>query len=90
MACKLCTDPDGAACFPLYGIGPHVHLVDGRTMLIPGAQMAGYTPNPQDTGFGWHWCPACGDGKPEGAECPSPLLKPACDLSKEGGCDSCQ
>lgn len=52
MPCDLCTDPDGVACFPLYGIGP------GKQ----GA--AGFTPDPAEPGCGTWWCPACGDGRP--------------------------
>lgn len=80
MSCDMCTDPDGAPCFPLYGIGPHIHHPGGGTTLLPGAQMAGYTPNLEEPGYGTHWCPHCGDGKPEGAAPTTPILK---DLNLE-------
>ena len=64
----MCTDPDGAACFPLYGIGPHIHKPRGGTVLLPGVAMPGYTENPNEPGHGVHWCPHCGDGKPESME----------------------
>ena len=72
MSCKKCRDPDGVACFPVYGIGPHLHNTDGSTVLLPGAAMAGYTENPDEPGHGVHWCPFCGDGNP------------AADQTKEG------
>lgn len=31
--CEHCTDPDGAACYPQYGLGPHVHRVAGGWLL---------------------------------------------------------
>ena len=63
MACELCTDPDGMACFPLYGLGSHVHLPEGGTVMLPNDPHTGFTPNPDEPGMGWHWCPACGDGR---------------------------
>jgi hypothetical protein len=34
MSCDYCTDPDGAPCFPLYGVGPHIHEgIDGNPLL---------------------------------------------------------
>lgn len=66
MSCELCTDPDGVPCFPMYGLGPHVHKpgpMRGSTVLIE--QVAdGFTPEPNDPGMGVWWCPHCGDGKP--------------------------
>lgn len=68
MSCEMCTDSDGVACFPMYGLGPHSHPQGGGSVLIPGATMAGYTENPAEPGHGWHWCPSCGDGKSAAAE----------------------
>lgn len=72
MSCALCTDPDGEPCFPMYGLGPHVHavahnaprgLILGGTVLLE--QVAdGFTPDPDEPGMGTWWCPVCGDGKP--------------------------
>lgn len=66
MSCEYCTDPDGAACFPMYGIGPHKHIrAFAGTVILHGPAIPGYTPNPDEPGFGVHWCPHCGDGKPD-------------------------
>lgn len=66
MSCEHCTDEDGVGCFPVYGIGPHVHAagpIIGSTVLIE--QVAdGFTPEPNDPGMGVWWCPYCGDGRP--------------------------
>ena len=51
MPCKLCTDPDGVACFPVYGTGQQ------------GAD--GFTPDSAEPGFGTWWCIHCGHGKPD-------------------------
>lgn len=75
MSCEMCTDPDGAPCFPLYSIGPHIHQPGGGTILLPGAAMAGYTENPDEPGHGWHWCPHCGEGKPDDTQPTTPILK---------------
>jgi hypothetical protein len=68
MGCPQCTDPDGAECFPLYGIGPHTHRagpVIGSTVPLPAEQWPeGYTEDPECPGMGTWWCPACGSGKP--------------------------
>lgn len=67
MSCKLCTDPDGAACFPLYGLGPHTHKPGpmlGSTVMDEKQEADGFTPDPACPGMGVWWCPHCGDGKP--------------------------
>lgn len=69
MSCGQCTDPEGIACFPQYGLGPHSHEAsDSAWMHTAKArtyQAVGYTPNPAEDGMGWWWCPSCGDGKPD-------------------------
>lgn len=70
MACEHCTDPDGACCFPVYGIGPHTHRhgpVIGSTEPLPRDQWPteGYTEDSDSPGMGVWWCPFCGAGKPE-------------------------
>ena len=65
----MCTDPDGAPCFPLYGLAPHVHKPDRIEFdLTP---VAGFTPDSDDPTNGVHWCPHCGDGRPE-TDAPKP------------------
>lgn len=74
MACAMCTDPDGAACFPLYGLGPHKHRsgpILGSTQLLPDQTAEGFTPDPDEPGMGTWWCPHCGEGKPADAIQPS-------------------
>lgn len=66
MPCEQCTDPDGEACFPLYGLGPHRH-VSGVT-IMEEQSAPGFTPDPDVPGLGTWWCPHCGDGKPEAKE----------------------
>lgn len=37
MSCEKCTDPDGEACFPVYGLGPHKHVGEsfiGSTVML--------------------------------------------------------
>ena len=63
MPCEMCTDPDGIACFPMYGLGPHHHEGGGTTLTEKSAP--GFTPDPDCPGMGVWWCPHCGDGKPE-------------------------
>lgn len=66
MSCEHCTDPDGVACFPLYGLGPHVHApgpILGSTRLLE-QEAIGFTPDPDEYGMGTWWCPHCGDGRP--------------------------
>lgn len=66
MSCEYCTDPDGAACFPLYGVAPHTHDVLGRTIPAPRDQWPGNFREDKDCpGMGLYWCQYCGDGKPE-------------------------
>lgn len=70
MSCERCIDPDGIPCFPQYGPAPHVHVPheSGAFMIkqdIPRDQWSGFTEDPEWPGFGTHWCPYCGDGKPE-------------------------
>ena len=69
MACERCTDPSGACCFPVYGVGPHTHRpgpVIGSTEPLTEEQWPdGYTEDPDAPGLGVWWCPQCGAGKPE-------------------------
>lgn len=65
MSCEACTDPDGVPCFPIYGIGPHVHRTDGSTQPTPKDQWPmAYREDPNCPGHGVYWCPVCGDGNP--------------------------
>jgi hypothetical protein len=69
MSCYMCTDEDGADCFPLYGLGPHEHRPGpmlGSTVILDDKQdeVAGFTPDPAEPGMGVWWCPQCGSGKP--------------------------
>lgn len=68
MPCKLCSDPAGMGCFPLYGLGPHSHPTPTSTLLEEQTAYPGFTPNPDEPGMGWHWCPRCGDGHPSLSE----------------------
>lgn len=68
----MCTDPDGAPCFPLHGLAPHTHKPD--SIEFHTAPVQGFTPDPGDPTHGVHWCPHCGDGKP--AEPTAPKFSP--------------
>jgi len=65
MSCEKCTDPDGVGCFPIYGLGPHLHGAGylGATVILP-QEAEGFTPDPDEPGMGVWWCPYCEDGKP--------------------------
>lgn len=68
--CELCTDPDGAACFPQYGVGPHTHAA-GTWKSEPTPQdqwPINYREDAENPGHGVWWCPNCGCGKPKDAE----------------------
>lgn len=72
MPCEYCIDPDGAPCFPMYGIGPRTHAGSGgnpllgRTIMSPREDWPeNYRENPNEPGFGVWWCPHCGHGKPD-------------------------
>lgn len=72
MSCEYCTDPDGAPCFPIYGVGPHTHAgiagnpLLGETIPLPREEWPeNYRENPNEPGHGVWWCPHCGDGKPD-------------------------
>lgn len=74
MPCALCTDPDGEACYPQYGVAPHIcfHQIPGATIgqskLVPPEQWPpNFMPDPDNPGHGTYWCVHCGDGKPEAA-----------------------
>lgn len=64
MSCEYCTDPNGEACFPLYGVGPHAHPPEGGTVMLPDSAWVGYTPDPASPGEGVYWCPYCDSGNP--------------------------
>lgn len=64
MTCQQCIDPDGEACFPVYGLGPHTHDSTGKTIMEQDQAWPGFTPDPDCPGMGVHWCPSCGEGKP--------------------------
>jgi hypothetical protein len=69
MSCTYCTDPDGVACFPIYGLGPHRHEGEnwiGSTVMLPKEEWpTNYLEKPEGSGQGVWWCEHCGDGKPE-------------------------
>lgn len=68
--CELCTDPDGAACYPHYGVGPHTHAA-GTWKSEPMPQdrwPINYREDAENPGHGVWWCPNCGCGKPNDAE----------------------
>lgn len=72
MSCKHCTDPNGEACFPQYGVGPHTHEERngipffGSTKTLPREDWPdNYREDPNTPGLGVWWCPYCGEGKPE-------------------------
>lgn len=68
MTCYLCTDPDGFACTPIYGPGPHRHDDSMKTIPLPKDEWpSNYQEDPDAPGFGTYWCPVCGEGKPEAA-----------------------
>lgn len=80
MSCEKCTDPDGEACFPLYGVGPHRHelsdmfypLVGMKTVPLPPTEWpANYEEDPDCPGNGVWWCPYCGEGKPQPKDTPN-------------------
>lgn len=70
MSCEYCTDPDGAPCFPIYGLGPHQHTTQHNGMIIGSYPLPSetwpenYREDPDCPGHGVWWCPQCGDGKP--------------------------
>lgn len=65
MACKYCTDPDGVSCFPVYGVGPHIHT-SGVTKIIGKEDWpTNFKEDPDCPGLGVWWCPHCGDGAPD-------------------------
>lgn len=63
MSCEMCTDPDGAACFPLHGLAPHRHTETAIEFKL--APVDGFTPDADDPTQGTWWCPYCGDGMPQ-------------------------
>lgn len=73
MSCEHCTDPEGDACYPQYGVGPHIcfHQIPGarigQSQPLPREQWpANYLENPDEPGCGVWWCPKCGEGQPQG------------------------
>ena len=73
MSCEHCTEPDGFACFPVYGIGPHTHNEKRQTVQLPPDQWPeNYQEDPDCPGMGVWWCPYCGDGKPADSLTPPP------------------
>jgi len=72
MSCQHCTDPDGQACFPIYGVGPHRHeggTIIGSTRMLPKEEWpANFEEDPECPGLGVWWCPECGDGSPAAAQ----------------------
>lgn len=68
MACNFCTDPDGEACFPSYGVGPHTHAgaqITGSTQPLPKNEWpSNYREDEACPGMGVWWCSHCGDGRP--------------------------
>lgn len=68
MSCEYCTDPDGAPCFPIYGVGPHRHQGDswiGSTVMLDKSEWPdNYREDPDCPGCGVYWRPQCGDGNP--------------------------
>ncbi len=69
MGCEYCTDHDGAACYPVYGLGPHTHAGNGNwirstTMLPQTNWPTNYSEDPDCPGMGVWWCKHCGEGKP--------------------------
>lgn len=71
MSCEYCTDPDGASCFPTYGLGPHIHVTNtfgGKTVALSKEQWpSNYREDKDCPGMGLWWCEHCGDGKPDDA-----------------------
>lgn len=66
MGCHICLDPDGFSCFPVYGVGPHRHDSNLKTIPLPRSEWpANYLEDPDCPGMGTYWCPACGNGKPQ-------------------------
>jgi hypothetical protein len=74
MSCEFCTDPDGAACFPVYGLAPHRHVgtsMIGSTVTLPQKEWpANFTEDPECPGMGVWSCPNCGAGKHDDKERP--------------------
>lgn len=75
MSCEHCTDPDGAPCYPSYGVAPHTCFYKipgatiGQSVLLPRDQWPdNFIEAEQDPGHGIYWCPNCGEGKPDGAQ----------------------
>jgi hypothetical protein len=64
MSCEFCTDPDGFACFPVYGVGPHKcfwkipQAVIGESIPLPREEWPeNYAEDPDHPGMGTYWCP---------------------------------
>lgn len=77
MSCEYCTDPDGAACFPLYGLGPHTHTCNGSwigsTIMEPKENWpSNYREDADCPGMGVWWCEHCGDGNPDNEQKATP------------------
>ena len=67
MSCEMCTDENGEACFPVYGLAPHSHS-DGllSTQINDAAEWPdNFTPDPDEPGMGTWSCPHCRSGKPK-------------------------
>lgn len=71
MACEYCTDDDGSALYPIYGMGPHRHDMTngwiGSTRAIPAEDWPDNfvpDPDPEWSNHGTWYCPRCRDGMP--------------------------
>ncbi len=68
MPCEWCIDPDGALCYPSYGIAPHTYSdkLSFVPVILPRDQWPdNFREDPDNPGCGtYQWCPKCEDGKP--------------------------
>lgn len=72
MSCEHCTDENGEACYPMYGVGPHRHEGDGMlgsTVILPRDEWpSNYWEDPECPGLGVWTCPYCSSAEPAPAE----------------------
>ena len=66
MSCEHCTDPDGYACLPQYGLAPHKHVgasFIGSTVILPKDEWPdNFVEDAECPGMGTWFCPECREG----------------------------
>lgn len=69
MPCEFCTDPDGIACMPSYGLAPHQHVCTGGTIVFGATEFVSekehpdyFVPDSECPEMGTWFCPYCREG----------------------------